>query len=117
MSLWDSVAANNNSIAAALHTSLGSHHRYIGKGKWEYRQDGSGPGDVWLADENNKNLKKAMIAESSKVMDRALHWSQYHDDLDSYLKCDILARIAAKLKGAETANAIIREAREFFVDQ
>ena len=110
MAYWDSAARNNNSIASVLHQALGEKHRYIGTGAWEYTtQEG-----VWVVDPTQTMLRKAITAESSKVIERLLYWSQV-EGTDAQLRCEILSDISMRLKNPKHANAIIREAREFFI--
>ena len=112
MADWDTVASNDNSIAALLHQSLGTCHRYVGKGGWEHLDAATGE---WVPDPQQRILRRAMMAEGSKVMERVMHWSQF-EDLDSQMRCQILTQVSLKLKTTNCMSSIIREAREFFVD-
>ena len=112
MANWDSVATNDNSIASMLHQSLGTQHRYVGKYNWEYLDATT---REWVSDPHQKILRRSILAEGGRVMERVLHWSQF-EDADSQMRCQILTQVSMKLKTASCVTSIIREAREFFAD-
>ena len=111
-SLWDKVTTSESCIAAALYTLCKDRHRYVGRGKWEFLEQGE---LEWKADKDKLQLRRSMINASTQALERAMFWFEKRQDVDAVLKQDTLMCIVNKLKSVQSQNAIMKEAKDYFV--
>jgi len=107
--VWDGCTLSHNSIAAALYQALGSRFRYVGKGVWEHRD-----ADKWCIDKKHTQLIQAILRVTGHILERAIFWSE--NPGEDVQRPQRLIEIALKLKSQTSRDAVIHEAREYFVD-
>lgn len=116
-SVWDNVVATAPSISAALYRLYNGKHRYIGRGRWEYFTTNN----TWDVDVHKQALIDTLKSSASDVLQRAIYWHNIANqdqtpDVDTMMKVDTLIRIVHKLRSKSGQKAIIKEAKEYFVD-
>lgn len=107
--IWDSTAKKDNCIAMTFHQLQGTNFRYIGNHAWEKLEN-----DAWIKDTNKTSLRTALLSASAQVTCRAMAWNDMKTP-DAIMNRDRLMNIATRLKSKTGQDAIMREAREYFV--